>query len=62
MRDQPDLAGSEIHAMRHRLYTIPGRLTRHARRRTLRLAVDWPWAKAFTLCWNRIGAIAPSPT
>jgi hypothetical protein len=59
LRDQADLAGAELSAMRHRLYTIPGRLVRHARRRTLRLAAHWPWAVTFTLCWNRIGAIAP---
>lgn len=62
LHDQADLAGAEITTMRHRLYTLPARLARHARRRTLRLAKDWPWATAFTLCWKRIGAIAPRPT
>jgi hypothetical protein len=59
LRDQPDLADAEIGAMRHRLYAIPARLARHARRRTLRLAAHWPWAASFALCWNRIGTIAP---
>jgi hypothetical protein len=62
LHDQTGLADAEIKTRRHRLYAIPARLVRHARRRTLRLAKDWPWAAAFTLCWNRIGAIAPSPT
>jgi hypothetical protein len=59
LRDQPSLAGAEIHTMRHRLYAIPAKVVRHARRRTLRLAASWPWATAFVLCWKRIGAIAP---
>lgn len=62
LHDQEGLADAEITAMRHRLYALPGRLARHARRRTLRLAKDWPWAEAFTLCWHRIGAITPRPT
>jgi hypothetical protein len=62
LHDQPDLARAEITTMRHRLYAIPAKLARHARRRTLHLAADWPWAAAFTLCWNRIGAITPLPT
>jgi len=59
LRDQEGLAGAEINAMRHRLYALPARITHHARKRTLRLAAHWPWAAAFALCWNRIGAIAP---
>ncbi len=56
LRDQESLAGAEITAMRHRRYALP------ARRRTLRLAADWPWTEAFALCWHRIGAITPRPT
>src|SRR5690606_16233375 len=33
LRDQPDLADAEIDTMRLRLYAVPGRLARHARRR-----------------------------
>ncbi|WP_460498730.1 transposase [Glycomyces tarimensis] len=62
LRDQPALADAEIDTMRHRLYALPARLARYARKRTLRLAKDWPWAKAFTRCWHRIGAITPTPT
>lgn len=62
LHDQTDLSGAEIHTMRHRLYAISGRLARHARRRTLRLTADWPWATAFALCWERIGTLAPDPT
>ena len=62
LREEPGLADAEITTMRHRLYAIPARIAHHARRRTLRLASDWPWAIAFTQCWKRIGAIAPQPT
>ncbi|MCH7232145.1 transposase [Glycomyces sp. L485] len=62
LREEPDLADAEISSMRHRLYAIPAKLARHARRRTLRLAADWPWATAFAQCWKRIGAIDPLPT
>lgn len=59
LRDQPDLVNAEITTMHYRLYTIPAR---HARRRTLRLAKDWPWAAAFARHWRRLGAIAPLST
>jgi hypothetical protein len=42
LHDQPDLKAAEITTMRHRLYAIPAKLARHARRRTLHLAKGWP--------------------
>jgi hypothetical protein len=33
--------------LRRRLLTLPGRLTRSARRRRLHLPTDWPWAEQF---------------
>jgi Transposase DDE domain group 1 len=33
--------------LRRRLLTLPGRLTRSARRRQLHLPIDWPWADQF---------------
>lgn len=62
LHDQEGLADAEIATMRHRLYAIPAKLASHARRRALRLTAGWPWAAAFTKCWQRIGAIEPSPT
>uniref|UniRef100_A0AAU1I999 Transposase n=1 Tax=Streptomyces sp. NBC_00180 TaxID=2903632 RepID=A0AAU1I999_9ACTN len=44
-----DLALARPDTMRHRLYSIPARLVRHARRRRLRLDRTWPWADAFAL-------------
>jgi hypothetical protein len=46
-----------IDAIRPRLYALPARLRPPRAMRTLCFAAHWPWAKAFTLCWNRIGAI-----
>jgi Transposase DDE domain group 1 len=47
--------------LRRRLLTLPGRLTRSARRHRLHLPTDWPWAEPF------LGALAclralPQPT
>ncbi|WP_133899511.1 hypothetical protein [Streptomyces sp. KS 21] len=35
-------------------YHQSGRLTRHARRRHLRLDTTWPWSDAFVLAWQRL--------
>ncbi|MFJ2564500.1 MULTISPECIES: hypothetical protein [unclassified Streptomyces] len=40
--------------MRFRLYHLPARLARHARRRFLRIERTWPWAPAFTTSWKRL--------
>ncbi|MGW1008245.1 hypothetical protein [Streptomyces sp. NPDC002520] len=42
--------------MRFRLYHLPARLADHARRRWLRIDATWPWAEAFTTCWQRLTA------
>lgn len=42
--------------MRFRLYHLPARLADHARRRWLRIDPTWPWAEAFTICWQRLAA------
>lgn len=39
--------------MRFPLYHLPVRLTKHTRRRWLRIEATWPWANAFTTCWRR---------
>ncbi len=43
--------------LRRRLLTLPGRLTRSARRWTLHLPARWPWRDAFTEALTRIRAL-----
>lgn len=47
--------------LRRRLLCLPGRLTRSARRWTLHLPRDWPWAPAFVAILGRLRAIPPLP-
>ncbi len=57
------LPGHTIRAaktLRRRLLTIPGRLTRTARRWTLHLPARWPWAADFTAALTRLRAL-PAP-
>ena len=42
---------------RRRLFALPGRLTRSARRQTLHLPARWPWRHAFTLALARLRAL-----
>jgi hypothetical protein len=54
------LPGHTIRAartLRRRLLTLPGRLTRTARRWTLHLPARWPWRDAFTEALTRIRAL-----
>jgi len=43
--------------LRRRLFSLPGRLTRSARRVTLHLPVRWPWAVNFTAALATLRAI-----
>jgi Transposase DDE domain group 1 len=43
--------------LRRRLLTLPGRLTRSARRRLLHLPTDWPWATQFLAALARLQAV-----
>ncbi len=43
--------------LRRRFLGLPGRLTRSARRTTLHLPVDWPWAAEFTAALDRFRAL-----
>jgi hypothetical protein len=43
--------------LRRRLLTLPGRLTRSARRRYLHLPAGWPWAQAFSRALARLRAL-----
>jgi len=47
--------------MRRRLLSMPGRLTRTARRWTLHLPARWPWQNDFTAALKRLRAL-PAPT
>ncbi|MFF3313732.1 transposase [Streptomyces sp. NPDC002952] len=52
LHDTPELAAAELETIRMKLNHLPGRLTAHARRRTLHLDRTWPWAAAFTTAWQ----------
>jgi Transposase DDE domain group 1 len=44
--------------LRRRYLTVPGRMTRSARRRTLHLPVRWPWAERFLIALQRHREVA----
>ncbi|MGH7190075.1 MAG: IS1380 family transposase [Steroidobacteraceae bacterium] len=50
----------EIKKLRYRLFHQAGRIVRHARRRTMRLAEAWPWAKTLARAFARLRAL-PAP-
>jgi hypothetical protein len=43
--------------LRRRLFGLVGRLTRSARRLTLHLPLDWPWAAVFMAALARFRAL-----
>jgi hypothetical protein len=43
--------------LRYRLLHVAARLTRHARRLTLHLPADWPWAAAIAKAFKRLAAL-----
>jgi hypothetical protein len=43
--------------LRYRLLHVAARLTRHARRLTLHLPADWPWASAIEQAFKRLAAL-----
>ncbi|HWC25864.1 MAG TPA: IS1380 family transposase [Solirubrobacteraceae bacterium] len=43
--------------LRYRLLHVAGKLTRHARRLTLHLPADWPWAAAIATAFKRLAAL-----
>jgi hypothetical protein len=61
LHDQPELRDAAPDTLRYRLWSIPGRLARHARKRTLKISPAWPWKNAFITCWNRFRAL-PAPS
>ncbi len=56
-RDDDELRNATPDTLRYRVWHIPARLVRHARRRVLKISPDWPWTGAFIACWNRLCAI-----
>ena len=46
--------------LRYRILHVAGQLTRHARRHTLHLPADWPWAGAILHAFERLQAL-PAP-
>jgi len=56
----PDQPPRTAHTRRRRLWRIPGRLTRTARRWTLHLPAGWPWQQDFLAALDRIRAL-PAP-
>jgi hypothetical protein len=61
LHDIDGLKDAEPDTLRHCLWHVPGRLVRHARRRTLKVSRHWRWKDAFLTCWQRISAL-PAPT
>ena len=57
LHDRDDLVRAEPATMRHRLYGVPARLVRHARRRWLRFDRTWPCANARQLSGDAAGQI-----
>jgi Transposase DDE domain group 1 len=43
--------------LRYRILHVAGQLTRHARRTTLHLPADWPWAAAIQRAFKRLDAL-----
>jgi len=50
---------SQVKALRHRFFALPGRLVCSSRRQRLRLPRDWPWQVQFLELLARLRALAP---
>jgi hypothetical protein len=48
---------SEPKRLRYRILHVAGQITRHARRTTLHLPADWPWASAILNAFKRLQAL-----
>jgi len=48
--------------LRTRYLSLPGRMTRSARRRRLHLPLAWPWQDQFNICLKNLRAIGPITT
>ena len=47
--------------LRRQVVSVPARLARPQRRRTLHLPAHWPWAEQWTALWNHVFARATGP-
>jgi hypothetical protein len=56
---EDELAVCEPKTLRYRLLHTAGRLAFHARRATLRLPRNWPWAEALAAAFTRLAALPP---
>ncbi len=56
-----DARACELKRLRYRLLHQSGRIARHARQSTLRLARDWPWSGQLAAAFARLQAL-PAPT
>jgi hypothetical protein len=54
-----ELAVCEPKTLRYRLLHTAARLSFHARRATLRLPRNWPWADALAAAFTRLAALSP---
>jgi hypothetical protein len=48
---------SEPRRLRYRILHVAGQITRHARKTTLHLPADWPWAAAILRAFNRLDTL-----
>jgi hypothetical protein len=55
------LAKAEPGTLRYRILHAAARLTRGGRRRQLKIAATWPWARDIVTAWARISALAHAP-
>jgi hypothetical protein len=58
--DDPHLKVAEPKTLRFRLWHVPGRVVRHARRQILRLPRSWPWTPELVAAFGRVRAL-PAP-
>jgi hypothetical protein len=61
LHDDENLRDAGPDTLRYRVWHLPARLVRHARKRILKISPDWPWKEAFLTCWQRLCAL-PAPT
>jgi hypothetical protein len=61
LHDQEGLRDAEPDTLRYRIWHLPARLVRHARKRILKISPDWPWKDAFLTCWQRLCSL-PAPS
>ncbi|HEX9041540.1 MAG TPA: transposase [Trebonia sp.] len=61
LHDQDGLKAADPDTLRYRIWHIPARVVRHARKKILKISPDWPWKDAFLTCWQRLRTL-PAPS